>query len=60
MIHREFVSIPQALKTMQLVAQYPNQSCALAVVYFSCDDVNGEVELLFDQVSHDWKQLDLR
>ncbi len=43
-----------AAKAMREVAQFPNQHNALAISYFSCDDVDGEVEALHQTITSAW------
>ena len=47
-IRRETIPHKAALKAMRAVANHQNQYCALAVVYFSCDDVDNELETLYN------------
>ena len=51
MIRRKIIPLKVALEAMKAVANYQNQYCALAVVYFSCNDVNSELETLYNQIT---------
>ncbi len=35
---------------MQIARKYPGQYAALSIIYFSCDDKNGELENVLDTI----------
>lgn len=54
MIRGQEVSTSAAMAAMREVALFPNQHCALAIPYFSCDDKDGEVDALHTKITHAW------
>jgi len=48
------LSVADACETMAAVADYPGEYNALAVVYFSCDDVDGKVDELYERIIQRW------
>jgi hypothetical protein len=54
MIRGEDVPPGAAVAAMREVAQFPNQYNALAIPYFSCNDVDGEVDALHKRITNAW------
>jgi len=50
----EDISVEETLKAMRVVEKYENQLNALAILYFSCDDSDGEVDALKNEITQRW------
>lgn len=49
------LSLQRTIDAMNAVAAFPNQFCALSVVYFSANEPWEEIDLLFEQIVEHWK-----
>ena len=54
------LSLPQTISAMHAIAAYPNQYCALSVVYFSANEAWEEIDTLFEQIVEKWKAVAYR
>lgn len=54
-IRGEPVTVAAAIKAMRLVSQYPGQYAALSICYTSCDDRDGKVDALDEQIRQEWE-----
>jgi hypothetical protein len=50
------LSESRASALMRKVARYPNQFNALAVCYFSADDVSGALDRAYNRIVQEWSQ----
>ena len=48
-------SVNGALQLMKEVAPFTGQYCALNIAYYSCDDINGEIEAAKDEICRLWE-----
>ncbi len=55
MIAGEELTASQAMATMRVVAQYPNEYNALGIARYSCGGPTREAEMLFDQIVAGWR-----
>ncbi len=51
------LSLPQAIANMHAIAPFPNQYCALSVVYSSANEPWEEVDSLFNQIVERWSAI---
>jgi hypothetical protein len=49
-------SLEDALTIMRKIAPYPGEYCALSIACFSCDDVDGIADELFNGIAKGWQQ----
>lgn len=56
MVHGQELTVDDAIAKMQLVKNYPGQFHALSILYFSCDDIDGKLEPVWDNILNDWKK----
>jgi hypothetical protein len=54
MIAKEEVSVAQAAKIAQQIAEFPGCYGILNLAYFSCDDTRGKNEKLFESIRARW------
>jgi hypothetical protein len=54
MIEGRFVPVGQAVEIIAAVSANIGQYAALSIAYFSCDDVQGEVETCYQEVVASW------
>jgi hypothetical protein len=55
MIEGKQLSLGEAMNAMQVISEYPSEYSALAIAYFSCDDVEGRVDDLYNRISANWQ-----
>lgn len=55
-IESEVVSIEEAINLMNLISKYKNEYSALAIAYFSCNDLSGEVDKVYQNIISQWKE----
>jgi len=48
-------SVNEALQLMKEVAPFRGQYCALNIAYYSCDDIDGEIEAAKDEICRLWE-----
>ena len=48
------LSDDEAINGMRIVSKYPGQWAALSILYFSCIDVFGEVEYVWNEIVAQW------
>jgi hypothetical protein len=49
------LAVSQAMATMRIVAQYPDEYNALGIAFYSCGEPTQEARALFDQVVAGWR-----
>ncbi len=55
MLEGEELSVKRVLELMQYLKYEKDMYNALNILYFSCDDVGGEVEEMYNQIIDQWK-----
>lgn len=55
MIRGEQVSVAEAVDMMMLIAGHPGSYKALSLVYFSCDDHEGDADRLYNEIVKRWQ-----
>lgn len=56
MIRGQDLTVDEAIKRMEIVRGYRGQFAALSILYFSCDDIEGRLEPLWDSIRTDWNK----
>jgi len=56
MVNGQEITVDDAIAKMKIVKKYPGQFHALSILYFSCDDVDGKLEPLWEDIMRDWKK----
>ena len=56
MIHRQELTVDDAILKMKTVQQYPGQFAALSILYFSCDDKEERLEPIWDSIRVEWNK----
>ncbi|MCW5703552.1 MAG: hypothetical protein KIT82_13350 [Bradyrhizobium sp.] len=54
MIHRRDLPVEDVIGRMRILAQYPGLYAALAILYFSCDDVDERIEPVDAEIRNNW------
>jgi hypothetical protein len=54
MVHGKELTVDDAISKMELVKAYPLQYSALSILYFSCDDKEGKLELIWSNILSEW------
>ncbi|MCX7427224.1 MAG: hypothetical protein NTW96_16550 [Planctomycetia bacterium] len=49
------LSVNDAMNAMRVISEYPHEYNALAIAYFSCDDVEGKVDDLDESICANWR-----
>jgi hypothetical protein len=57
MILKRKLSVDEVIARMDIVAEYPEISPALEILYFSCDDVEERLETICDRIHERWANL---
>lgn len=57
LIRQQEISVGSAEEYMKAVDDFPGQYAALDIVYFSCDDRDGKLESLWDDIIARWRKL---
>jgi hypothetical protein len=60
MIEQRDLPVEDAVAVMEEVRQFPGEYNALAIVYFSCDDVEGVADSLYQQIVREWESSNSR
>ena len=47
--------VRKAIEHLKLISEHPNNYCALSIVYFSCNDVDGRVDEIYNQIINKWE-----
>lgn len=55
LIEDRTIPLPEAFEGIRAAAQYPGQYAAMNIVYFSCDDEDGEADALYKAVVARWE-----
>ncbi len=56
MIRRQELTVDEVVLKMQTVQKYPGQFAALSILYFSCDDKEGKLEPIWDNIINEWNK----
>lgn len=56
MIRRQELTVDDVILKMQTVQKYPGQFAALSILYFSCDDKDEKLELIWDDIIGEWNK----
>lgn len=56
MIRRQELMVDDVLLKMQTVQKYSGQFAALSILYFSCDDKDGKLEPIWDNIINEWNK----
>jgi len=48
------LSVEEAIERMSIVKNFPGQYHALGILYFSCNDINGEMEKVYYTILKSW------
>lgn len=56
MIRRQELTVDDVILKMQTVQNYPGQFAALSILYFSCDDKDGKLEPIWDNIINEWNK----
>ncbi len=56
MILRQELTVDDVILKMQTVQNYPGQFAALSILYFSCDDKDGKLEPIWDNIINEWNK----
>ena len=54
MIRGEYLPVDDVIARMRSLATYPGLYAALAILYFACDDVEGQLEPVFAEIRDRW------
>lgn len=54
MIRRQELTVEDVILKMQIVQKYPGQFAALSILYFSCDDKDGKMEPIWENIISEW------
>ena len=57
MIEGRKLPVEESMGIMKIISAYPDQYNALAITYFSCDDTEGKVEKLYEEIIADWQNV---
>ena len=49
------IPVSRAIELMREIEKHTDQYCALSIVYFSCDDAQGQADQKFNQVIEQWQ-----
>jgi hypothetical protein len=49
------ISVYRAIELMREIEKHTDQYCALSIVYFSCDDTEGQADQKYNQVIEQWQ-----
>ena len=55
-IDNDLISTEIALSRMKRISEFKGLYSALAIVCFSCDDMHGKVDELYDEIVRDWEK----
>ncbi|MCI1267838.1 MAG: hypothetical protein LKG19_14780 [Saprospiraceae bacterium] len=56
MIQGKTLPVEEVISKMEIVKEYHGQFCALNILYFSCDDINGKMEPLNENIRAKWNK----
>ncbi|MEZ4973087.1 MAG: hypothetical protein R2820_07230 [Cyclobacteriaceae bacterium] len=56
LIHKQELTVDEAIDRMEIVRMYQGQFAALSILYFSCDDIDGRLEPIWDDIIQGWKK----
>jgi hypothetical protein len=56
MIRRQELTVDEAISKIQTVQKNPGQFAALSILYFSCDDKDGKLEPIWDNIINEWNK----
>jgi hypothetical protein len=54
MINNKELPVTEAMEIMNTIAKYQNEYSALAIAYFSCDDIEGKADQLYESIVLNW------
>ncbi len=54
MINGHELEVDESIRRMKIIKEYPSQYAALSIVYFSCDDKEGKLEPIWENILKDW------
>ncbi len=55
LLANKFISVTRAIELMREIEKHVDQYCALSIVYFSCDDAEGQADQKYNQVIEQWQ-----
>ena len=55
MIRNQALSVEDVILKMQIVQKYPGQLAALSILYHSCDDKEGKIEPIWENIISEWR-----
>lgn len=56
MLEEKELPVNDAIKIMREIAKYPPLAAALSIIYFSCNDIDGDADELYNQIILDWNR----
>lgn len=56
MIRRQEITTHDVKTKMEIVKKYPGQYAALSTLYFSCDDNEGKLESIWNNIISEWSK----
>jgi hypothetical protein len=56
MIRGQELTVDEAIGRMETVKKYRGQFAAMSILYFSCDDIDGRLEPLWNNIMTEWKK----
>ena len=54
MIDDKKLSVEDTIYRMRPIKEYRREYCALNIIYFSCDDTEGKVESIYQEITSSW------
>ena len=55
LLANKFISVTRAIEIMREIEKHTDQYCALSIIYFSCDDTEGQADQKYNQVIEQWQ-----
>jgi hypothetical protein len=55
-INKKFITVQKAIKNLNKISKFSGNYNALSIVYFSCNDTDGQVDDLYNRIMKMWEK----